>query len=59
MTQLGRRMAAEVECFRWFLKDAIDGEFGIVRGMAFQMAGAQLRKAREPNFVLEAGRWRS
>ena len=50
---------AEVECFRWFLKDVIDGEFRTVRGMAFQMDGAAQRKAREPNLVLEAGRWRS
>ena len=58
MTRLGRRMA-EVECFRLILKDAIEGEFRTLRGMAFQMDGAEQRKAREPNLVLDAGRFRS
>ena len=45
--------------FRLLLKDAIEGEFRTMRGMAFQIDGAEQRKAREPNLVLDAGRFRS
>jgi len=43
-----------------FSKEAIGGEYGTVRGIAFHHfhVTAQ-RNEQEPNLVLEAGRWRS